>query len=115
MKRPISTSLCFALASYAVLVTGTSLACAIWLPAFEVPAGTKSYRPMNQSLLCLSVCAATTLLTIGFAIATAASNPRRPLAWVLALILVAISIAPLPITTSFSKWVFETKGLELAS
>ena len=59
VKRPTSITLRFALASYAVVVTGTTLACAVWLPAFEVPSGTPSYQPMGQTFNCFVIGAAT--------------------------------------------------------
>ena len=114
LNRPLSITACFALASYATLVTGTALACAVWLPAFEVPPGTASYRPMVQSTLCLLIVAATTLLGIAFAVAALASNPRRPVVWVVSACLTVASLAPFPVATRFSQWVFVTQGLELA-
>ena len=114
LEPPVSITVCFALASYAVVVTGTALACAIWLPAFEVPAGTPSYRPMGQTANCFFVGAGTTLLGLGFAVAVAASNPRRTLVWILSICLAVLSLAPLPVAWRFSKWVLATQGLELS-
>jgi hypothetical protein len=114
MKRPISMTLCFAVASYAVLVTGTALACAVWLPAFELPAGTPSFRPMGETVRWVLIGAGTTALSLGFAIATAASNPRRVWVWVLAVCLTVLSLAPIPVSRRFLDWVLVTHGLELA-
>ena len=49
-------------ASYAVTITGTALACAIWLPVFTIPPGTPSYRPMGLALLCFVIGAVSTVL-----------------------------------------------------
>jgi hypothetical protein len=113
--HPMSFTICLAVACYAILVTGTAIACAIWLPAFTVPPSTEGYRPMGQALYSGVIGGGTTLLGLAFAVATVLSNPRRPLAWVLAVALGVLSLAPGPVSTRFMHWVIKTQGLTLGS
>ena len=115
MRTSLATSICFAIASYAVTVTGTALSCAVWLHIFTVPPGTPSYRPMGASLLTVVVAGLSTLLAGTLAVACIVTNWRKVIVWVVGIPLLVVSLAPMPIAQRFVEWALKTQGVEMAS
>ena len=106
----LSTSVAFALASYAVSVTGLVLACAVWLRLFSLPAGT-NVRPMGEAVISTFVAGAGTLGGLTLAIACILSGRTRVLPWLLGILCAIVAVLPLPAATVFSDWVMQTQGL----
>ncbi len=95
-------------------MTGTALACAIWLHVFTVPPGTPSYRPMGASLYTGMIGGLSTLLAATLAVACIVSNWRRVVVWLVGVPLLVVSLAPLPTARRFTDWALKTQGVEMA-
>ena len=123
MKQPLLTAILFGLASYAVAITASALACGVWLELFTVPRGT-AIRPMFHSALSLLLAGGGTVLALGLAIACVVIGRRRVPAWVVigrrrvpgwvfGVPCVAFALLPLPLSMGFFYWVVELQGLTL--
>lgn len=107
---PFGIPIAFAIASYAVSVTGTLAGCYFWLELVPLAEGTE-VRPMGAVLGSLVFAGGGSVAGITLGIVSVVIGRRRMAVWMIGTVVILLALLPLPITYGFSEWMMEARGL----